>query len=336
VTGAEGPDNGWSFTAHAYGCGYSPKLTAGRLVQKHDPAWQLPENGNSRCAVSLQRFVTARAAHPLLHKTPGYGLGYHHSIEPRGEIAGYPDVHAWAPRPGAMLFRELKGMGVDPRPEQAATLTDLAAAGANVGVWWPCCWYAGRVDRELAALAAATTLIGGQWAAGLPPQPGQPGYTPWTPDQPTPVRTSRRAVADRLAPATPAPDRPATEMPGADLPPAFTAYVLAGYTVPMPASAAASAASITLDEWLRDRGFPPSAVPYPVRIITTVTSGVAVQCRVGGPAAPRVWRSAPQGRDQPRDLPADLTIALGAAVIYGDDAVAMLDDTDPTRDTPAA
>jgi hypothetical protein len=324
----------WSFAAHNYGCGYAPKLTAGRLVQKHDPAWQLPENGNSRAAVSLQRFVDARAAHPLLHKAPGYGLGYHHSREPRGEVAGYPDVHAWAPRPGAAMFRELKGMGVDPRPEQVATLDGLAATGADVGVWWPCCWYAGRIDTELAALAAAAHLIGGCWAPGLPPQPGQPGYIAWNPEQtPTPATARRRSrKADLLAPATPATARPAAELPGADLPPMIESYVLAGYAVPMPGNARASAASIDLDAWLRDRGFPPTAVPYPVRIVTTVASGVAVQCRVGGPTAPRVWRWAPQCRD----LPTGLAVTLGAAIVYGNDAIAMLTDTDQAADRPAA
>lgn len=345
---SEGPDNGWTFAAHTddgFACGYVPLLTRGRLVQKHDPAWQLPEVGNGRTADALQRHVTARAKNGLLHRQPGYGLGYHHSVEPRGEVAGYPDVHCWAPRPGAHLFRELKGMGHDPRPDQVATLTALHATGADVGVWWPCCWYSGRVDRELAALAGAAHLLGGHWAPGLPPQPGQTGYVPWTPEQPTPpaaaaspassasTRSSRsRRRAEQLAPTTPATPRPPVELPGADLPPGLTAW--ASITVPMPGGdARTSAAAVDLDVWLRDHGFPHTAVPYPIRIVATATpAGVAVQCRPGGPASPRVWRWAPLVRA----LPDDLEDALGATVTTGEAAAALLTDPDPAPGRAAA
>lgn len=335
---AESPDNGWSFTAHNYGCGYVPLLTRGRLVQRYDPAWQLPELGNGRTADALQRHVTARAKNNLLHRQPGYGLGYHHSVEPRGEVAGYPDVHCWAPRPGAHLFRELKGMGHDPRPDQAATLTDLAATGADVGVWWPCCWYSGRVDRELAAFAGAAHLIGGHWAPGLPPQPGQPGHVPWTPPaaaaapaSSASTRSSRtRARADHLAPRTAAAPAAAVELPGADLPAGFGQRGPA-YVIPMPANARASDAGVRLDEWLRAHGFPTTAVPYPVRIIDG-PAGVAVQCRVGGPSSPRVWRWAPKLST----LPSALVSALDADVVYGPAVAAMLDGTDPAEGRPAA
>ncbi|MEU7591420.1 VRR-NUC domain-containing protein, partial [Micromonospora sp. NPDC049230] len=196
MTTGEGPDNNWA----EHDCGYVPLLTGGRLVKKHDPAWQLPELGNGRTNEALQRHVTHRAFHDRAHRQPGYGLGYHHSIHPRGELPGYPDVHAWAPKPGGQMFRELKGMGDFPRPEQVAVLTALAATGADVGVWWPCCWYSGRIDRELAALADAEP-IGQHWAPGLPPQIGQTGYVPWTADQPAPA--PGRVPAQRRPPGRP-------------------------------------------------------------------------------------------------------------------------------------
>jgi hypothetical protein len=338
----EGPDNGWSFAAHTasgFACGYVPLLTRSRLVQKHDPAWQLPELGDGRIADALQRHVTARAAHDLHHRQPGYGLGYHHSVEPRGEIAGFPDVTCWAPRPAALLFRELKGMGEDPRPTQVATLTGLAATGADVGVWWSCCWYSGRVDRELAALAGVSYLIGQHWAPGLPPQPGQPGHVPWTPEPPAApasssasTRTSPRARrrAEQLAPTTPRPPRPPVELPGAELPPQF-AEGCPAYVVPMPGTAQATDAGVQLDEWLRAHGFPPTVVPYPVRVIDG-PAGVAVQCRVAGPAGPRVWRWAPKLSA----VPSRLLDALAAETLYGPAVAELLTDTDPASGRAAA
>lgn len=328
MTAGEGPGNGWA----VHDCGYVPLLTGGRLVKRHDPAWQLPEVGNGRDAETLQRFVDARAAHDLLHKQPGYGLGYHHSRDPRGEVAGYPDVHVWAPR--GQMFRELKRMGERPRPDQVATLTALHAAGADVGVWWPCCWYAGRIDRELAALAGKTP-IGQHWAPGLPPQPGQPGYVPWKPDQPPPRPRRPRGRADQVAPRTAAGRRPPAEMPGAAMPAGFAGEHAVGYVVPMPASERAAAAVVDLERWLRGYGFPPVAVPYPVRLVVT-HAGVAVQCRTGGPGAPRVWRHAPlRHGEAPPVLAAD---RLNADVIRGrgEFVLDLIGDAAPSRNLTAA
>lgn len=341
MTAGEGPDNDWA----VHDCGYAPLLTGGRLVKKHDPAWQLPEVGNGRTNEALQRFVTHRAFHDLAHKQPGYGLGYHHSIHPRGELPGYPDCHMWAPRPGGQMFRELKGMGEKPRPEQVAVLTALAATGADVGVWWPCCWYSGRVDRELAALADARP-IGQHWAPGLPPQPGQPGYVPWKPDQAAPTRppaTRRpggagpgrrrdRGRADNLAPRTPGAPRPPAELPGADLPDGFPAAGAVGYVVPMPRRVESGGAAGDLDRWLRDHGFPPVAVPFPVRLVVA-GDGVAVQCRPGGYGTAAAWRWAPLRRP----LGDDLVDALDADVVLGPGrfALELIGDARPSRDVPA-
>lgn len=327
MTVGESPDNDWA----VHDCGYVPLLTGGRLVQKHDPAWQLPEIGNGRTHEALQRFVTHRAFHDRAHKQPGYGLGYHHSIHPRGELPGYPDVHAWAPKPGGQMFRELKGMGEKPRPEQAAVLTALAATGADVGVWWSCCWYSGRVDRELAALADAKP-IGHHWAPGLPPQPGQTGYVPYRPNQspaaavPAQRGSSRnRGRADKVAPRTPAAARPPVELPGVELPAGFGADGV-GYVVPLPGSAAACEAGPALDLWLREHGFPPALVPFPARLVVA-GDGVAVQCRTGGPGAPRIWRYAPLRRH----LDATLVDALSAHRVSARAALALIGDA-PSRD----
>ncbi|MFI7608885.1 hypothetical protein ACIBTV_27745 [Micromonospora sp. NPDC049366] len=337
MTAGEGPDNGWA----VHDCGYAPLLTGGKLVKKHDPAWQLPEVGaDTRNPETLQRFVGNRAHHDLHHRQPGYGLGYHHSRDARGEVSGYPDCHMWAPRPGAHMWRELKRMGKAPRPEQAATLTGLAATGADVGVWWPCCWYSGRIDRELAELAGQPR-IGQHWAPGLPPQPGDTGYVPWSPNQspaaapvPRQRREQNRGLADRVAPRSPATPRPPAALPGADLPAGFGEHGVAGYVVPLPADPGALAAAGELDRWLRDHGFPPAVAPYPVRIaVATAGGGVAVQCRAGGPHTPRVWRWAPHRRH----LDSAVSIALGADVICGPAGFTLdlLGDAVPLRDVPA-
>lgn len=323
MTAGEGPDNGWA----VHDCGYAPLLTGGRLVKKYDPAWQLPEIGNGRTNEALQRFVTHRAFHDRAHKQPGYGLGYHHSIHPRGELPGYPDCHMWTPRPGGQMFRELKAMGEAPRPEQVAVLTALAATGADVGVWWPCCWYSGRIDRELAALAD-TTPIGAHWAPGLPPQPGQAGYVPWRPNQSPAARvpaqrgsSRNRGRADLVAPRTPPAVRPPVELPGAPLPDGFAAGVGVGYVVPMPAGAE----SVELDRWLHDHGFPPVVVPWPVRLVVA-GDAVAVQCRPGGFGAPRVWRYA----ELRRSLDAALIDVLCADVICGPAVLELISDAAPS------
>ena len=51
------------------------------------------------------------------------------------------------------MLRELKREDKDPRPDQQEWLGALIAADVNAGVWKPSDWYAGRVTRELAALA---------------------------------------------------------------------------------------------------------------------------------------------------------------------------------------
>ncbi|WP_431935837.1 hypothetical protein [Micromonospora sp. RP3T] len=333
MTAGEGPDNNWA----VHDCGYAPLLTGGRLVKKYDPAWQLKENGPSRSPESLQRFVTYRAFHDRAHKQPGYGLGYHHSIHPRGELPGYPDCHMWAPKPGGQMFRELKGMGDFPRVEQVAVLSALAATGADVGVWWSCCWYAGRIDRELAALAGADP-IGQHWAPGLPPQPGQAGYAPppvgGLNESPAAVvvprqRSRNRGHADRLAPRTAAADMPPPELPGGEVPAGFAALGGVGYLVPMPDGVL----SAGLDRWLREQGFPPVVVPWPLRVVVG-GGGVVVQCRPGGHGRPRMWRWAP-GR---RDFPEALALAVGADVIHAPAGhlLELLADAVPSRDLAAA
>lgn len=334
----------WSFAAHAtsglgggFACGYHPLLTAGRLVHKHDPAWQMAEK--TRDPGCLTELVRVRAVKTPTDRRPGYALGFFHSHRSQREYPGYPDFHIWSDY-GAII-REAKRMGESPSPDQSATLTRMHRAGLNVGVWWPCCWYAGWIDAELAQLAQKK-MIEQHWAPGLPPQPGQPGYVPWTPD-PTPptaappasstsTRTSRtrRDRAGQLAPTAAAPGpQPPAELPGAAVPPGFPAEGCPAYVIPMPATARASDAGVRLDEWLRAHGFPTTAVPYPARIVDGA-AGVAVQCRAGGLGSPRTWRWAPKLST----LPSALLSALDADIVYGAAAAAMLDETDPATDQP--
>lgn len=52
-------------------------------------------------------------------------------------VVGWPDLVLWSPRRGRVLFRELKTDAGRLTPQQAQVLDELAAAGADVGVWRP-------------------------------------------------------------------------------------------------------------------------------------------------------------------------------------------------------
>jgi hypothetical protein len=312
---AENPDD-WSFAAHAaggYKCGYAPLLTNGRLVRAHDPAWQMAEK--TRDPGCLNELVRIRAVKAATDRRPGYNLGYCHSHRSQREYPGYPDCHIWGE---GSLHRELKRMGRSPEPAQAATLTRMGHS-LDVGVWWPCCWYSGRVDRELGALAGRheqDLLIGQHWAPGLPPQPGQPGYTPWTPDTATPPG---QAATTNTTPAGPL-YHPDSRLPGRPLPAQFTDDMGPGYVIPMPRDDRAITAGAHLDRWLRQHGISPTYVPYPVEIIDG-PAGVAVRCVGLGPTASYTWRWAPKVTP----LTSQLLAALDVSTLWGEDVTAMLD-----------
>ena len=89
-----------------------------------------------------------------LAKTGRPVLAYH-TRDSRRSHAGYPD---WccSGRNG-VLFRELKRQGGRTTPDQDAWLDSFAANGLDAGVWRPSDCVSGRVARELAAIAGATT-----------------------------------------------------------------------------------------------------------------------------------------------------------------------------------
>ncbi|MEU7590599.1 hypothetical protein AB0A95_30455, partial [Micromonospora sp. NPDC049230] len=169
-------------------------------------------------------------------------------------------------------------------------------------------------------------------------------YVPWTADQPAPApgrvpaqrrppgRPGRRDRdrADQVAPRTLATLRPPVELPGAELPAGFAGDGV-GYVVPLPATDAQGAAAGELDRWLREHGFPIGMVPFPVRLVVNGT-GVAVQCRTGGPGTPRVWRYA--GRL--RYLDDRLVDSLCADVIVGSAVRELIGEAAPSRDLSTA
>jgi hypothetical protein len=69
----------------------------------------------------------------------------------QGDGKGFPDVVIVGP--GGSLMRELKAEGKYPTPEQREWLAWLTAAGLDAGVWKPCDWRSGRIERELRAIS---------------------------------------------------------------------------------------------------------------------------------------------------------------------------------------
>lgn len=310
MSAGEGPDNGWA----AHDCGYAPLLTAGRLVKANDPAWQMREKRN-RDYGCLTELVRMRAALRPDHKRyPGYELGFFHSHKSLREYPGYPDFHIWGDL--GDLIREAKVMGEAPKPAQVATLTRMRRAGRDVGVWWPCCWYSGRIDRELAAIAGRSP-IGQHTAPGLPPQPGQPGYQPWTP----PPRDGRpaRQPGGRRAPASRPPEDPA----GDDV--SDLAGNAVGYVVPMGVTS-------IVDVWLCDNDVRPVLTPYPIRLIITIAGEFAVQVR---PGRHRIWRRRPLKAPFPHRAVAEL-LDRGVARKLGQAAAVVAWLTEHTEQTEAA
>jgi hypothetical protein len=88
-----------------------------------------------------------------LLKTDLPWLKWQHNSDSRRADKDWPDWVIGGPY--GVLVRELKRMGRKPTRGQQEWLDILAAAGFNVGVWWPCCWYAGLVTYELSGIAYA-------------------------------------------------------------------------------------------------------------------------------------------------------------------------------------
>lgn len=75
----------------------------------------------------------------------------YHTRRSEGSNKGFPD---WVfVGPGGVLFRELKSDTGTLTPDQAAWCHALAKARADVSVWRPADWHAGRIRRELDVIA---------------------------------------------------------------------------------------------------------------------------------------------------------------------------------------
>lgn len=67
-----------------------------------------------------------------LAKTLGWRI--YHPVVSRLSVKGWPDLVLVRER---VLYRELKAANKQTTPEQDDWLASLAAAGQDVGVWWP-------------------------------------------------------------------------------------------------------------------------------------------------------------------------------------------------------
>lgn len=325
MTAGEAPGNSWS----VHDCGYAPLLTGGRLVKKHDPAWQMAEK--TRAVDCLTELVRVRAVKGMDDRHLGYLLSFMHSHESTREYPGFPDCDITGD--AGHLVRELKRMGEFPSPAQQAWLTRKQKAGQNVGVWWPCCWYSGRIDRELAAIAGVPAL-GGIWVPGLPPQPGQAGYRPPSPEllmtapdrAPAAAGAPRGAAkrADDLAPRTVTTKGPRmSTLPGEPTRDPRRALDEGATGLTMPLHAVGGDVCTEIETWLRANGVAPSAVPFPLSVIYDDNT-IAVCCSTGpGPGAPRFgvareWRTIPAIVPVPEGLTTRVRDAGGALAVGAD------------------
>lgn len=291
---------------------YRPQLNGkGKLVKSREPAWRMKESVRSNdCLQAFARGLAAR-----------YRTGYQHSGDSRKSDSGYPDVHLW-PRGGApgrgSTYVELKRMDPNPSEDQVRVMAELAAAGHPVYLVRPCCLLTGVFDQIVANVA------------GVQPQ-GHYADPRQRPDT-APADTSVLPTAPELAaPARPVPAprraRPQPEMPGVDPPEDIPGAV--AYVVPSSAILNDYPATVELENWLRAAGFPPTLVPFPMRIVAG-DGLVVVQVR---PATERVWRAAPTATPFPRKLVSRLAadVHLGP----GRYLMTLIEHAVPNVDLPA-
>lgn len=299
--------------AAACTCPYEPPIGPDGLPvgRDQDPAWTdwtedpVDRHATSRkpCSCPCRRSV----AHEVFKMATGlYGLGYRHTPDSKGagDYPGWLDVDLYGPygRPE----REIKSMDGRLSEEQVLVLTSKRHAGHDVGVWRTCCLLSGEIGRQMAK------------AAGMHPQDQWANYRPPSargiPLAGAPRRRLRPVVDEQL------PGQPAEQFP--------TTHPAVGFEVPMSADTGARA---QLEAWIRDQSFPPSMVPYPIRLVFDGAL-VAVQIRNGmaraGQPAPRCWR----GQLQRTPLPPGLLERLGVQLREAGNAAALMDtfDREPT------
>ena len=291
---------------------YRPVLNArGTLVKAREPAWRMKEQ--TRDPGCLQEIMRAMSG--------AYRARYQHHRRSDGSGAGYPDCHLWAPLRqydpngawfGGSRYAELKRMGHDPTPVQCevmATLQD-ATPGGHVYLVRPCCVFTGAVDAMLAELTGRANLDvrGGR---AFPPVE-IPADAPLQPAVPVPAPT-RVAYRPADGPVVRAP-----EPPGAD-PVGFAPAV--GYVIPTPVDGLVHAAAIQVEGWLREHGFAPTVVPYPMRLIVGVDQ-LHVYCRIGR-ARPGAYQHQWRGAMLRSPFPERLIPVLNLDLIAGPSSAAV-------------
>lgn len=102
----------------------------------------MTERELQRGVIDVARLLGYRVAHfrPALT-----GRGWRTPVQADG--TGFPDLVLCGR--GQVLFRELKVRGNTLTAEQAAWLTELRSAGADVGVWTDADWFAGLIEADL-------------------------------------------------------------------------------------------------------------------------------------------------------------------------------------------
>lgn len=299
------------------GCDYSPPIIDGKPApQRLDPAWtewteDPPKDAGREAGKRALRYALSdprkRSDGGLLGPNY-YGLGHFHSGDARHDAPGYPDLTIWTPYSIPNEVWELKKMGQCPTLPQAHHMTSLEAGGFVVRTVRPCCLLSGWVDRWLARLSGRAPTLS-EWApdmtdadreqarrraaraaiAGGGPVAQLPGATP------TAVRARQLGVAGE-APGKPVDDQ------------AEDGEVVA-YLIPSPGGDHARAVA-DLEGWLRALGFPPYAVPWPMRIVVGERV-VVVWVNTGEPGEPgkprpRTWRSAYLDQPFPQHVIAQL------------------------------
>jgi hypothetical protein len=327
------------------GCSYAPPDVGGKPVpQKADPAWaEWTEDPPKAEGVAAGKRCLRYALSDPRKKSDGgllgpnyYGLGHFHSGDARLEAPGFTDFMIWTPLAMPNEVWELKRMGQNPTLPQAHHMTALELAGFTVRTVRPCCLLAGDVDRWLGALSGREPTLS-EWASEATPEDQAAARQ----------RAARLAVAGGGAvarlPGANRPPKQRTLAPVADPPgkPVDTAEQgrAAAYLIPMPAGdeRCDMGAVADLEGWLRELGFPPFAVPWPMRIVVGERV-VVVWVNTGeagkpGQPRPRTWRSS--YLDRP--FPEHVVEALGGDVVSAPSmpaAMALIEAATPARNLP--
>jgi hypothetical protein len=315
--------------------------------QKLDPAWsdwtedpprEAGREAGKRCLRYALSDPRRRSDGGLLGPNY-YQLAHFHSGDARHDAPGYPDLTIWTPLAVPNEAWELKKMGQNPTLPQAHHMTTLEAAGVTVRTVRPCCLLSGSVDRWLARLSGKTATLS-EWAPDLTDAERLAGRQ----------RAARTMLSAGATAAAAAEDRAATTRPARRLavvadPPGQPVPDDAGgraeaYLVPMPAGGG-DAERAQLEGWLRDVGFAPIDVPWPMRIVVG-ESLVVVWVNTGEPGTPgnprpRCWRSSYPDKPFPAHVVRPLggafrsASSVAAAMSLLEAATAAADLTEETR-----